>query len=92
MSPKNHLPAVVLGTGGNIDVSVVHNIMTMNHYIQFIWVKDVKSNKVVLARNFDPMDNILPKFKAKVLSGVTLQAFVFCNVNELWVGEEFEVP
>ncbi len=88
--PKKHLPAVTFNDGF-IEVSVFHE-MTKEHYIEFIWLKDVNKNKIVLARSFNPLEAISPILKAKVPSGVTLQAFLFCNKHELWAGEKFQVP
>lgn len=89
--PEQHLPSLTVHDNGNIEVSVAHE-MTEELYIEFIWVKEVASKKVVLARSFSPDKTIVPTLKAKVPSGVKLRPYLFCNQHELWVGEEVEVP
>ena len=90
--PSDHLPNVSIDNNGSIEVAVPHE-MTRAHYIEFIWIKHVASDMVVLARNFDPdEDGVEPTLKAKVPSGVKLQAYLFCNQHKLWVGEEFQIP
>lgn len=90
-SATNHLPSLMVGYDGNIEVTVPHE-MTEEHYIEFIWVKDVTSNKVVLARSYSPDESSAPSLKAKVPDGVKLRPYLFCNIHELWVGDEVQVP
>jgi len=89
--PAKHIPSLTVKDNGNIEVSVQHE-MTQEHYIEFIWVKDVVSNKVVLARSYNPTEQIAPSLKAKVPEGVKLRPYLFCNLHELWVGDEVHVP
>ncbi len=101
----NHTPHVYVDENGDIVVTVDHE-MIPEHHIQFIWVKHVDSNQVVLARNFDLSidgkgdsssegSTSMPHkavLKAKVPDDVRLKPYLFCNRHELWVGNEFHVP
>jgi desulfoferrodoxin (superoxide reductase-like protein) len=89
--PAIHVPVVKFDKNGNIVVSVPHE-MTLSHYIEFVWVKEVASNRVVLARSYDPREPYSPILKARVPAGVKLRPYVFCNIHDLWIGEEFQVP
>lgn len=90
---EDHLPSVQVDKNGSIEVVIPDHPMTKEHYIKFIWIKHVPSDKTVLARNFDPEeDGIEPILKARVPSGAKLQAYLFCNQHKLWRGEEFQVP
>ena len=49
--------------------------MEEGHYIQYLLVKDVNTNQIVLACQFDPREDSTAEFKAKVPSSVTLQVY-----------------
>jgi len=89
--PGTHIPIVNLMNQGMIEITV-GNEMEYEDYVQFMWVKDVNKKEVVLAKNFSPDNNAAPVLKAQVPSGAVLQPFLFFNINELWVGEPFQVP
>jgi len=89
---KEHLPQVKIDSNQNIEVSVKHKSSVENGYIKFIWLKDVKTNEVVLVRGFTPTDPDPPILKARVPKGVELRAYSFCNVHGLWKGDPFIVP
>jgi len=88
-APEKHLPQVKVD-GNDVAVSVPH-VMTEEHYIQFMWLKDVATNEVVLVKALPPTDPSPPTFKAKVPSGVELRPYLFCNLHGLWKGEPFKV-
>lgn len=87
-APEKHLPKVQLD-GQSLTVSANH-VMTPEHYIQFMWLKDAKTNEVVLAKQLSPSEDT-PVLTARVPSGVTLRPYLFCNLHGLWKGEEFYV-
>lgn len=87
-APEKHLPKVVVN-GNDIEISVNH-VMTDEHYIQFIWLRDVDSDEVVLVKGCSPSEE-KPYLKARVPSGVTLSPCLYCNLHGLWKGEPFTV-
>mmetsp|Transcript_191 Transcript_191/g.292 ORF Transcript_191/g.292 Transcript_191/m.292 type:complete len:228 (+) Transcript_191:90-773(+) len=92
-APEKHLPQVSIDSERNLKVTVPH-VMTEEHYIQFMWLKDAKTNEVVLAKEFAPspdQDGNQPTLKARVPPNVTLRPYLFCNLHGLWKGEDFQV-
>lgn len=87
-APEKHIPQVSI-QGNDVEISANH-VMSDEHYIQFIWLKDVKTNEVVLAKELTPQEE-KPVLKAKVPSGVELRPYLFCNLHGLWKGEPFTV-
>jgi desulfoferrodoxin (superoxide reductase-like protein) len=88
--PAKHFPKVSIDGDGIVTVSADH-VMTAEHYIQFIWLKDVKRNEVVVVKNLPPTDPTPPSLKAQCPRGVTLRPYLFCNLHGLWKGDEFTV-
>ena len=43
---EKHLPNIVIDSAGNLEVSVNH-VMTEEHYIQFMWLRDVDLDEVL---------------------------------------------
>jgi desulfoferrodoxin (superoxide reductase-like protein) len=86
--PKHHMPIVTVESDGSIEVKASSE---MSGTVEFIWVKEVARDKVVLARHFSSDEKETPILRAKVPIGVVLKAYIFCNVHELWSGEEFDV-
>jgi len=87
--PAKHLPQVTV-SGNDVTVSVPH-VMTEEHYIKYIWLKDVKRNEVVVVKGMPPTEPSPPTLKARCPSGVELRPYIFCNLHGLWRGEEFTV-
>lgn len=91
-APEKHIPQVII-SGNTVNVKVPH-VMIEGHYIQLLWLKDTKSNEVVVAKGF-PVPSVdgepSPTLEVKVPSGVTLKPFLYCNLHGLWAGEEFSV-
>eukprot|EP00591_Stephanopyxis_turris_P007914 CAMPEP_0195526628 /NCGR_PEP_ID=MMETSP0794_2-20130614/27796_1 /TAXON_ID=515487 /ORGANISM="Stephanopyxis turris, Strain CCMP 815" /LENGTH=144 /DNA_ID=CAMNT_0040657365 /DNA_START=238 /DNA_END=672 /DNA_ORIENTATION=+ len=88
-APEKHFPQVKVD-GTSVVVSVPH-VMTEEHYIQFMWLKDAKANEVVLAKQFIPSDSSPPTLEARVPNGVELTPYLFCNLHGLWKGDTFKV-
>ena len=94
--PSEHMPIVKISKDQNVEVSVPHR-NSVDNYIQFIWLKDAKSDEVVLVKAFpspeQDKDTLVgtPTLTARVPKGVTLQACCFCTSNGLWKGEPFDV-
>ena len=55
------------------------------------WLKDAKTNAVVVVKGLPPTDASPPTLKCKVPSGVELRPYCFCNLHGLWKGEDFAV-
>lgn len=87
-NPAKHLPKVVIN-GNDIEISADH-VMTEEHYIQYIWLRDVYKDEVVLVKACTPSED-KPFLKAKVPSGVTLSPCLYCNLHGLWRGEPFTI-
>ncbi len=90
-APEKHLPNVVVGgvDGTDLEISVNH-VMTDEHYIQFMWLRDVNLDEVVLVKALTSSEE-RPVLKAKVPKGVTLVPCLYCNLHGLWKGEAFTV-
>lgn len=86
--PEFHTPQVTV-KGNDIEVYVNHK-QKEDDYVQFLWLKDTKTNEVVLAKELTPADE-KPSLKARVPSGVELTPYAFCKNNGLWKGEPFKV-
>lgn len=87
-APEKHIPKIQLD-GLTVTMSANH-VMTPEHYIKYMWLKDAKTNEVVLAKELSPSENA-PLLTARVPSGVTLRPYLFCNLHQLWKGDEFTV-
>ena len=59
--------------------------------MQYSWLKDTKTNEVVVVKGLPPTDASPPTLKCKAPSGVELRPYCFCNLHGLWKGEEFTV-
>lgn len=87
-SPEKHLPNVKVN-GNDIEISINH-VMNDDHFIQFIWLRDVEKDEVVLVKACS-INEGKPYLKARVPSGVTLSPCLFCNLHGFWKGEPFTV-
>ena len=87
-APEKHLPQVSVD-GNDVEISANH-VMTEEHYIQFMWLKDAKTDEVVLAKELAPTE-AKAVLKAKVPSGIELRPYLFCNLHGLWKGDTFTV-
>jgi len=92
--PEEFTPVLTLNGNGN-EVTVTaglsgKHVNDEKNFIQFLWLKDVATEEVVLAKELIATDTN-PELKAKVPSGVTLRPYLFSNLHGLWKGEEFTV-
>jgi len=88
--PSKHIPLVTVGADGLVTVSVNH-VMKPEHYIQFMWLKDVKKDEVVCVKGFPSSEPSPPTLKVKCPPGAELRPYLFCNLHGLWKGDEFTV-
>lgn len=87
-----HIPIAKLnGAELEVEVGLKPHVMSENHYIKYVWLRDVDANSIVLAKEFKPSDESPPSLRAKVPRGVTLKPYVFCVLHDLWIGEPFQV-
>jgi desulfoferrodoxin (superoxide reductase-like protein) len=92
--PEKHLPQVTLAKeGGSVEVTVPHVMDPEKpHYIEFIWLTDTNSGKVVAVRAFKPTDPSPPTLIAtKLEPGTKVQPFLFCNLHGVWQGDPVRV-
>jgi desulfoferrodoxin (superoxide reductase-like protein) len=61
------------------------------HFIEYVWLTDVSTKKVVAVKSFTATDASPPTLTAKVPSGSTVKPFLYCNLNGLWEGETLAV-
>jgi len=97
-APEKHIPQINIidsassasaPTTPTVEISANH-VMTPEHYIQFIWLRDVTLDEVVLVKALTS-DEERPVLKARVPNGVTLVPCLYCNLHGLWKGEPFTV-
>lgn len=94
---SEHDPSITIvnSNDSEIEVTVGSNLHDMNddHYIQYIWLRNVEQNTIVLAKEFHPTngEHSPPMLTAKVPHGVTLQAYAFCTVHHLWRGDPVRI-
>lgn len=90
-APEKHIPQVTVES--NTVKVVVPHIMDAEkpHYIQFVWLKGTKSNKVVAVKAFDATDAAMPTLTATVKMGSIVKPMLFCNLHGLWEGETVSV-
>jgi desulfoferrodoxin (superoxide reductase-like protein) len=90
-APEKHLPKVSV-SDGNVQIVVPHVMDPEKpHYIEYVWLKDEKSGKVLAAKAFKAIDSSPPTLSASVKSGTTARALLYCNLHGLWEGEAFSV-
>lgn len=86
-APEKHLPQVSTD-GGSVTVVVPHVMDPEKpHFIEYIWLKDTKTNKVVAVNSFQATDPSPPTLAATVSQGSSVQAFLYCNLHGLWQGD-----
>ena len=95
-APEKHLPQVSVVVDGDkktVTVVVPHVMDAEKpHFIEYVWLKDVKSNKILAAKAFQATDPSPPTLEATVKSGSTsVQAMLFCNLHGLWEGDSVAV-
>jgi desulfoferrodoxin (superoxide reductase-like protein) len=90
-APEKHLPQVTLA-GTTVEVVVPHVMDPEKpHFIEYVWLKDLKSGKVVAVQSFAATDASPPTLTASVESGTTVKPLLYCNLHGLWEGESLTV-
>ena len=88
--PVKHLPMAKVSDKRLVTVQANH-VMTPEHFIQFMWLKDVRKDEVVFVKGFPSSEPSPPTMQVTCPSGVTLRPYLFCNLHGLWKGDEFTV-
>ena len=90
-APEKHLPQVEV-TGTTVNVVVPHVMDPVKpHYIEYIWLQDEATKKVLAVQKFDATDASPPTLNASVKEGSKVRAFLYCNLHGLWQGESVSV-
>ena len=88
--PEKHLPQATVSENRLVTVRANH-VMKPEHYIQFMWLKDVKKDQVVFVKGFPSTEPSPPTLQVVCPPGVKLRPYLFCNLHGLWKGDEFTV-
>lgn len=90
-APEKHLPQVTV-SNNKVQVVVPHVMDPEKpHFIEYIWLKDTMSNKVIASKAFKATDPSPPTLKATVTKGTTIKPLLFCNLHGLWEGQVLTV-
>jgi desulfoferrodoxin-like iron-binding protein len=91
-APEKHIPNVETSGTGSVKVVVPHVMDPEKpHYIEYIWLKDEATNKVVAAKRFKATDASPPTLTASIKKGSTVKPLLFCNLHGLWQGDSVSV-
>lgn len=98
-APEKHLPQVSIeqqasSTTTKTVVAIVPHVMDPEkpHFIEYMWLKDVKSGECLGVKAFQATDPSPPSLTVNnVKEGSTVKALLFCNLHGLWQGEEVVV-
>lgn len=89
---EQHIPSVEVNAGSSVKVVVPHVMDAEKpHYIQYIWLKDEKTNKVIAAKSFKATDASPPTLTASVKKASKVKPLLFCNLHGLWQGDSVSV-
>jgi desulfoferrodoxin-like iron-binding protein len=94
-APEKHIPQVTVEPAAksndhfNVKVTVPHVMDAEKpHYIQYVWLKDMKKGTVVAVKAFQATDEAPPSLTAFYLkAGMKVKPLLFCNLHGLWEGE-----
>eukprot|EP00930_Biecheleria_cincta_P087587 TRINITY_DN76812_c0_g1_i1.p1 TRINITY_DN76812_c0_g1~~TRINITY_DN76812_c0_g1_i1.p1 ORF type:complete len:235 (+),score=47.72 TRINITY_DN76812_c0_g1_i1:52-756(+) len=90
-APEKHIPTVTIKPKGVI-VSVPHVMDAEKpHYIQFMYLAEPETGKLLAVKRFKPDDPSPPQLIARAPEG-TYVAGLYCNLHGRWEGEPFKVP
>lgn len=90
--PEYHIPKIIMNDlEVEIEIGLKPHTMSKDHFIKYIWLRDVNAKTIVLAKEFKHSDASPPVLRAKVPAGVTLQPHLFCTKHDLWIGDQFHV-
>lgn len=86
-APEKHIPKVTVD-GSSVQVVVPHVMDAEKpHYIEYVWLTDSSTNKIVSAIAFKATDASPPTLTSSVKKGTTVIPRLFCNLHGLWEGE-----
>lgn len=90
-APEKHLPTVTV-EGSSVEIVVPHVMDAEKpHYIQYVWLKDMKADTIVAIKEFQATDGSPPTLATTVPKSSTYKALLYCNLHGLWEGESFAV-
>jgi desulfoferrodoxin (superoxide reductase-like protein) len=91
-APEKHLPQVTVvsnnNSNSNVNVVVPHVMDPEKpHFIEYIWLKDMKSIEIVASKAFKATDPSPPTLTTMVAKGTTIKPLLYCNLHGLWEGQ-----
>jgi desulfoferrodoxin-like iron-binding protein len=93
-APEKHIPQVTVDPAKssdyfNVKVTIPHVMDSEKpHYIQYVWLKDMKKGNVMAVKAFQATDAAPPSLTATNLkAGMKVKPLLFCNLHGLWEGE-----
>ena len=90
-APEKHLPRVTV-EASTVQVVVPHVMDPEKpHFIEYVWLKDIKSSEVVAVQAYQATDAAPPTLTASVTPGSTVKPLLYCNLHGLWEGETITV-
>ena len=90
-APEKHLPTVSVDNfTGKVKIVVPHVMDPEKpHYIEYIWLKDETTGKVIAAKKFEPTDPAPPTLiVSSPPKGTKVRALLYCNLHGLWQQNE----
>jgi len=92
-APEKHLPQVeVAENKSSLTVTVPHVMDPQKpHFIEYMWLEEVGTKKVLAVQKFTATDPAPPTLKASINEGTKLKALLYCNLHGLWQGEPLTV-
>jgi len=100
--PREHIPRVTYSKDGSMTLTVQHvmdpgivkdgYVEVGAHYIEYIWLQDAETGRILAARNFEATDASPPFLVTTLRKGKAVVPYSFCNLNGVWKGEKFMVP
>jgi desulfoferrodoxin-like iron-binding protein len=91
-APEKHIPQVTVepAKNGNFNLKItVPHVMDAEkpHYIQYVWLKDMKRGRVVAVKAFQATDAAPPSLTVfNLKAGMKVKPLLFCNLHGLWEG------
>jgi desulfoferrodoxin (superoxide reductase-like protein) len=75
-----------------VNIHVAHKMDSKKpHWIEYIWLTDVKTGAVVAAQAYEPTDEEQPRLQAQVPLGSKVKPYAYCNLHGLWEGEAIRI-
>lgn len=99
---QSHIPRVTFNKDQLVVVTMQHvmdpgiveggEVEIGAHWIEYIWLEEIDTGRVLAARNFEPVDASPPFLTSRFPKDKIVVPFAFCNKHGLWQGEPFRVP